>query len=121
MVIGLFAAAHAAEQTVLAVWIENAGHPIRPVKADNIIIVPAMLFGWLLGLALQDGQHPKKPENKFKLLLRPVIGIPPLALLLDVAPCREIEIILVITFLTGMIAGLWCSYGAPILFKRIKI
>ncbi|KKJ77261.1 hypothetical protein WH95_09520 [Kiloniella litopenaei] len=121
MAFGLWAAVHAGQQIVPQSWIENAGHPLRPVKADNIIIVPGLLFGWLLGLALLDGKHPPKPGKKLKLALRPLLGLPPLALLIDIAPGKEIELILILTFVVGTIAGLWSSYGAPILFKILKI
>ncbi len=121
IIIGLFAAGIAAEQTVLDEWVQNAGHPIRPVKADNVVIVPALMFGWLLGLALLDGNHPRKPDKKYKLAFRAAIGLPPLVLLLEIAPGREIDIILIITFITGVVAGLWCSYGAPFVFKLLKI
>jgi hypothetical protein len=121
MVFGLWAAFHAGQQIVPQIWIENAGHPLRPVKADNIIIVPGLLFGWLLGLALLDGNYPPKPEKKLKLTLRPLLGLPPIALLLETAPGKEIELILIITFIVGVLAGLWSSYGAPFLFKILKI
>ncbi|WP_417431100.1 phosphatase PAP2 family protein [Kiloniella sp.] len=121
MGVGLWSASNAGQQIVPAIWVENAGHPLRPVKADNIIIVPGLLFGWLLGLAFLDGKYPPKPENKLKLALRPLLGLPPLALLLDVAPGKEIELILIVTFVVGTLAGLWSSYGAPFLFKILKI
>ncbi|WP_085906531.1 phosphatase PAP2 family protein [Kiloniella majae] len=121
MAFGLWAASHAGQQIIPVSWIENAEHPLRPVKADNIIIVPGLLFGWLLGLALLDGQYPRKPEKKLKLALRPLLGLPPIALLLETAPGKEIELILIITFLVGVLAGLWSSYGAPFLFKILKI
>ncbi|KLN62579.1 hypothetical protein WH96_03675 [Kiloniella spongiae] len=121
MAFGLWAAFHAGQQIVPQIWVENAGHPLRPVKADNIIIVPGLLFGWLLGLALLDGNYPPKPEKKLKLALRPLLGLPPIALLLETAPGKEIELILIITFIVGVLAGLWSSYGAPFLFKILKI
>ncbi|MEH6629651.1 MAG: phosphatase PAP2 family protein [Halopseudomonas aestusnigri] len=121
MIIGLVVASIATEQTVLDEWVRNAGHPIKPVKADNVVIIPALMFGWLLGLALLDGDHPPKAANKFKLALRPLIGLPPIVLLLDIAPGKGLDFILILTFITGVIAGLWCSYGAPRVFKILKI
>ncbi|WP_419903279.1 phosphatase PAP2 family protein [Kiloniella sp.] len=121
MVIGLFAASIAAEQTVLDEWIRNAGHSIKPVKADNVVIVPGLMFGWLLGLALLDGNHPPKSIKKLKLALRPLIGLPPIVLLLEIAPGKGLDLILILTFITGVTAGLWCSYGAPRIFKILKI
>ncbi|MFD2204687.1 phosphatase PAP2 family protein [Kiloniella antarctica] len=121
MLIGLIAVQIAAGQPVLDEWLRNAGHPIKPVKADNIILVPALLFGWLLGLALLDGKHPPKTVNKLKLALRPLIGLPPILLLLDIAPGKGLDLVLILTFIVGVVAGLWCSYGAPLLFKIFKI
>ncbi|WP_020590648.1 phosphatase PAP2 family protein [Kiloniella laminariae] len=118
---GLFATEQASGRDVLELWVINAGHPIDPVKADNVILVPGLLFGWLLGLALLDGKHPEKPASFIRLACRPLIGLPPTALFLFLAPDQNSALLLIATFLVGSLTGLWCSYGAPCLFRIFRV
>ncbi|MCZ4281386.1 phosphatase PAP2 family protein [Kiloniella laminariae] len=118
---GLFATQRAAGLEVLELWTLNAGHPIDPVKADNVVLVPGLLFGWLVGLALLDGKHPEKPAKFIRLACRPLIGLPPTALFLLLAPDQNTAVLLTVTFLVGSFTGLWCSYGAPCLFRIFRI
>jgi membrane-associated phospholipid phosphatase len=131
ILLGFGARALSASWQMPAEWINNAvltdGAVPDPFNMDGTITLGGVAFGFMAGYAIWNKKYgqPKALGSAVKRFLRYIVGIVGVVALYIglklIFPGEPLVLGYVLRFVRYALIGLWVTYFAPLIFKKVKV